>query len=220
MVFRVCEMLRAIIVRAMLLALVGAVLGGMLLVMGLLFGAFMVVSTSTSLSAALAAIFAHPMFGRLAFVGLVLLTVGLLLVFLLLTVYVLVTVVCCSLAADTANKKAPAGCDCGSLCLLGPLFPAAAFLTIVLFITPLLFFSMGRFDLGAAPDSLLSTATWLLALFGLLLVIAPVIWCCCRACNCKDEQSGGGVILGAPPSAPRLDVDPSETPRVDLSENT
>ena len=210
MVFRLCASLRAFIIRFIFWALAAAVLGAALLVFGLVFGALAVWSTSPTLAAALAAIFAHPTFGRIAFAGLVLLTVGLLLVFVLITVYVLLTVVCCALAADASGKNDLTACDCGSLCLLGPLFPAAAFLTIVLFITPLLFFSTGRGDLGGAADVLLRAAAWMLVLFGLLLAIAPVIWCCCRACKCKDEQTGGGVILAQVPRA--LAVDPSEGP--------
>jgi hypothetical protein len=205
---RLCRFLLTYIGNIMLFTLFVVLLGAILLFLSLLFGGLAVWSSSPSLAAALAAIFAHPVWGNLAAIGLVLFVGGLLLVFAMIVIYVLVLVICCSLlpgASDpvgaTAGVKRDA-CDCGPLCLLGPLFPAAAFLILVLVVTPLLFLAGKGWELGASPNALLVAAGAMLGLFGLLLALAPIIWCCCR--GCKRER---GVITHA---AEVFGVDPSE----------
>jgi hypothetical protein len=209
---RLCKVFLNYIGNIMLYALLIALLGALLLFLSLLFGGLAVWSSSPSLAAALAAIFAHPVWGKFAAIGLVLFVGGLLLAFAMIVLYVLMLVVCCSLAGnvnDAAAGNKRDACDCGPLCLLGPLFPAAAFLILVLVITPILLFSTGRWDLGVTPNALLTAAAAMFGLFGLLLALAPVIWCCCKACKCKENQSGGGILAQAPIA---LAVDPSEGP--------
>ena len=212
---RLCKLLLTYIGNLMLYALLIALVGAIFLFLSLLFGGLAVWSSSPSLAAALAAIFAHPVWGNLAAIGLVLFVGGLLLVFALIVIYVLVLVICCSLVSGSADAAgATAGvkrdaCDCGPLCLLGPLFPAAAFLILVLVVTPILFLAGKGWDLGASPNALLTAAGAMLGLFGLLLALAPVIWCCCK--GCKRER---GVIT-THAYADQFGVDPSE---VDPSE--
>jgi uncharacterized membrane protein YhaH (DUF805 family) len=155
-----------------------------------------------------AAILAHPFFGKVVMFGLLLFVVGLLSAFAMIVLYVLASAVCCSLAADATDANKTDLCDCRALCLLGPLFPAATFLILVLVITPVLFLGVRGWDLGVTPNELLTVAAVMLGLFGLLLALAPIIWCCCKACKCKENQSG--VILAQAPM--QLAVDPSEGP--------
>jgi hypothetical protein len=69
-------------------------------------------------------------------------------------------------------------------------------------VTPILFFLGRGWELGASPNALLTAGAALLGLFGLLLALAPVIWCCCRGC-----KRGVGVVTT---HARQLGVDPSE----------
>ena len=203
---RLCRFLLTYIGNVLLYALLIASFGAVFLFFSLLFGGLAVWSSSPSLAAVLAAIFAHPVWGNLAAIGLVLFVGGLLLAFAMIMIYVLVLVVCCSLGgrSDATTGAGRDACDCGPLCLLGPLFPAAAFLILVLVVTPILF-SLGRgWELGASSNALLAAGTALLGLFGLLLALAPFIWCCCRAC-----KRGAGVVT-ADAQAEWPGVDPSE----------
>jgi hypothetical protein len=209
MASRLCKAFLNLIGNILFFALLIALLGAILLFLSLLFGGLAVWSSSPSVTAALAAIFAHPVWGNPANIGLVLFVGGLLLVFAMIVLYVLMLVVCCSLAGNVADAAgAVAGrrdaCDCGPLCLLGPLFPAAAFLILVLVITPILFLAGKSWDLGASPNALLTAAAAMLGLFGLLLALAPVIWCCCKGCK---RQSG---VFTTHAYAEQLGVDPSE----------
>ena len=202
---RLCKLLLSYLGNVLLYALLIAFVGAIFLFLSLLFGGLAVWSSSPSLGAALAAIFAHPVWGKLAAIGLVLFVGGLLLAFAMIMLYVLVLVVCCSFGARGGDSTAGGGrdaCDCGPLCLLGPLFPAAAFLILVLVVTPILFFLGRGWELGASPNALLTAGAALLGLFGLLLALAPVIWCCCRGC-----KRGVGVVTT---HARQLGVDPSE----------
>lgn len=191
---RVCRTLLTFIGRIMLFALLIAAAGAFLLFFGLLFGGLAVWSASPSVAAALAAIFAHPVFGNLAGVGLVMFVGGLLLALAMLVLYVLVSVVCCSLALDAKGVDNQDACDCGSLCLLGPLFPAAAFLILILVIAPILLLGVGRDALGVTPNALLTAVAAMLGLFGLLLALAPVIWCCCKGCKCREHGHDSGPL--------------------------
>ena len=202
---RLCKLLLTYLGNSILYALLIAFVGAVFLFLSLLFGGLAVWGSSPSLGAALAAIFAHPVWGKLATIGLVLFVGGLLLAFAMIMLYVLVLVVCCSLGSATADSHTGVrrdACDCGPLCLLGPLFPAAAFLILVLVVTPILFLAGKGWDLGASPNALLTAAGAMLGLFGLLLALAPIIWCCCR--GCKRER---GVVTHA---AEVASVDPSE----------
>lgn len=210
MVFRLCSSLLAGIGRYMLFALLIAAIGAIFLLLGLFFGAVALLSSSPTLGALVAAILAHPFFGKVVMFGLLLFVVGLLSAFAMIVLYVLASAVCCSLAADATGANKTDLCDCRALCLLGPLFPAATFLILVLVITPVLFLGVRGWDLGVTPNELLTVAAFMLGLFGLLLALAPVIWCCCKACKCKENDSGGGVILAQAPLA--FAVDPSEGP--------
>ena len=206
---RLCKVLLTYIGNIMLFALLIALVGAIFLFLALLFGGLAVWSSSPSLAAALAAIFAHPLWGKVAAFGLILFVGGLLLAFAMLVLYVLVLVVCCTLGSVTADATAGVkrdACDCGPLCLLGPLFPAAAFLILVLVVTPILFLAGKGWDLGASPNALLTAAGAMLGLFGLLLALAPVIWCCCKGCK---RQSG---VITTHAYAEQLGVDPSEGP--------
>jgi hypothetical protein len=214
---RLCKLLLSYFGNIMMIALLIAFVGAFFLFVSLLFGGLAVLSSSPSAAALLANIFADPFWGKLAAIGLVLFVGGLLLLFVLIVLYVLLTVLCCSLASDLtyASSYNNAGrlraCDCGALCLLGPLFPALAFLILVLVVALILFLGTANNGApGVSPDVLAGAARWTLALFGLLLALAPFIWCCCKACQCKDAHT-----VGAAPSyvaAPRP-VDPSEGPQ-------
>src|ERR1043165_9045412 len=123
---RLCRLLLTYIGNGMLFALAIALIGAVFFFLGLLFGGLAVWSSSPSLAAALAAIFAHPVWGKVVAFGLIFFLVGLLLALALLVLYVLVLVVCCSLAsgvkvADVAGAVAvpgrPDACNCDGLCL-------------------------------------------------------------------------------------------------------
>ena len=200
MAFRLCRSFLSIIGQFMLGAFFIATLGALFLFFGLFFGALAVWSTSPTAAAALAAIFAHPVFGPMVGMGLAAFVTGLLLILAMLVLYVLLSAVCCTLAASATGGKQDA-CDCEALCLLGPLFPAAAFLILALVIAPILFLGGGREALGLTPDALLNVAASMLGLFGLLLALAPVIWCCCKGCKCRDPHTDPGPILSEQPRA-------------------
>ena len=203
---RLCRLFLGYVGNIMLFALLVALLGAVLLFLSLLFGGLAVWSSAPSAAALLAAIFAHPVWGKIASIGLVLFVGGLLLAFAMLVLYVLLLVVCCSLGGggDYVNTGRHDACECGPLCLLGPLFPAATFLILVFVITPILLFGMGRADLGVTPNALLTAAAAMFGVFGLLLALAPFIWCCCKGC----KRTSGDVILTKSPLA--VGVDPSE----------
>ena len=194
MASRLCRSFLALIGQAMLGAFFVVTPGALFLFAGLLLGAAAVWSSSPTAAAALAAIFAHPVFGPVVGLGLAAFVTGLLMVLAMLVLYVLLSAVCCTLAAAAAGGKQDA-CDCEALCLLGPLFPAAALLILALFIAPVLLFGGGREAPGVTPDALLNAASWLLGLFGLLLALAPFIWCCCRGCKCRDPHTDPGPVL-------------------------
>jgi len=102
--------------------------------------------------------------------------------------------------------------------------PDAGLATVApdLAVTPLAWWGTPRrvLDVAGAPEAfvvdsyhtdeaLLGALRWGLALFGLLLAIAPFIWCCCKACQCKDAQHTPGLPVGDYyPAA--FAVDPSE----------
>lgn len=195
MSLRLCRTFLMAIGQIMLGAIFIATLGAIFLFVGLLLGGLAVWSSSPTAAAALAAIFAHPVFGPMVGVGLTAFVTGMLLLLAMVTLYVLVSVVCCTLAAAATGGKQDA-CDCEALCLLGPLFPAAAFLILALVTAPILFFGGGREALGVTPDALLNVAASMLGLFGLLLALAPVIWCCCKGCKCRDPHAGTGLLPG------------------------
>ena len=201
---RLCRFLLTYLGNIMLYSLLIALAGAIFLFLSLLFGGLAVWASSPTAAAALAAIFAHPVWGKLAAVGLVLFVGGLLLVFAMIVLYVLALVICCSLlpGARGAAEAVSGGvkrdaCDCGPLCLVGPLFPAAAFLILALVVTPILLFAGKGWDLGASPNALLAAAGAMLGLFGLLLALAPVIWCCCKACKRQPVYREGSDPLDA-----------------------
>lgn len=201
---RICALLLNLLAAIMVIGIVIAVVGFVVAVVAAVIGVIVLEASSTPVT--VYGLLAVPVVGEFFAVGLIVLGVGVIIFFVALGLYGLVDFLCFILSGLVPRNIAQGSAQARRTpldivpepkevqlvhfhsreirCLIAPLFPAGMMLLLAIPVALLLFLLLSGAGYGLGSPgvaSLIIAMVVLICFFGLLLALAPILWCCkCR----------------------------------------